>query len=186
MMRKLLLIPITVLLLSLGVIAALPLEQKAMTENNIVTDGTAIKNENAITYGTDMKVWVNGEFWDQNSNVITDIGKDHIKQLVGLGISSDAVNRIVLGNGTAPASGDTSHSNEITNCGLAGAAGTYYSEGTGNWTIGYTWTSTCTIVVNTTGLYNASGGTYFAGTTFTAASLTNGDQITVNYTKWVI
>ena len=97
-------------------------------------------------------------------------------------------NHIALGNTSAPTATSTSHPGLISECGLTSADGTYKTEqvSAGNWTIYHTWTSTCTIVVNTTGIYNdTSSGHYGGGTTITSASLTNGDTIQVNYTRWV-
>ncbi|MCD6572260.1 MAG: hypothetical protein J7K62_03210 [Thermoplasmata archaeon] len=118
-----------------------------------------------------------------SSNVITESGLNHIKYLLGTGISSDAVKYIALGNGTAPTSTSTSLNNEITNCGLTRAEGTYTSNGVGNWNISKTWTSTCDgVPINTTALFNASsGGTIFAGHNFGTRIVYSNDQIQINW-----
>jgi hypothetical protein len=129
----------------------------------------------------------NNELIECKSNVITNNGKDLLKTALGQG-AYIVVNHLALGNTSAPAATSTSHPGLISDCGLASADGTYYSEGTGNWTIGKTWTCTCAggIVVNTTGLYNDTNtGTYFAGTSFTSTTLQQNDQISVNYTIWI-
>jgi len=120
-------------------------------------------------------------------NVITNVGLDHIKYLLGTGITSEACKYIALGNGTAPTSTSTSLDAEITVCGLTRTAGSYTSNGVGNWTISNTWTSTCDgIAVNTTALFNAtSAGTMFAGDSFTTSTLNTNDQIQVSWTIWV-
>lgn len=128
-------------------------------------------------------------------NLVTAGGLDHMEHLLGVGnLSYNATNfsYMALGNTSAPVNTSTTHPGEITNCGLARAAATYYSnaESDGNWTYSHTWTRSCDAntgtIVNTTGLLNASAsGLYFSGTTFTAANLTDSDQLTVNYTQWV-
>jgi len=121
-------------------------------------------------------------------NVITNAGLDHIKYLVGQGLSSDAVIYIALGNGTSPTATSTTLDNEWTTCGLSRTAGTFYSNGVGNWTISASWTSTCDgAAVNTTAIFNAtSGGTMFAGDTFSSTDTLNKNyQLVLNWTFWV-
>ena len=123
-----------------------------------------------------------------DSNVITNDGLNHIKYLIGSGVSSGAVDYIALGNGTAPTQSSTNLSGEITNCGLSRSQGTYLSNGVGNWSIYKTFTSTCNnVVVNTTALFNAtSGGIIFAGDNFTDVNMQNGYQIQIYWTIWTI
>ena len=123
-----------------------------------------------------------------DNNVITNDGLNHIKYLIGSGVSSGAVDYIALGNGTAPTTSSTNLSEEITNCGLSRSQGTYLSNGVGNWSIYKTFTSTCNnVVVNTTALFNAtSGGIIFAGDNFTDVNMQNGYQIQIYWTIWTI
>jgi len=123
-------------------------------------------------------------------NVWTNTGKNWTRDCIGQFIcGATAFKYLALGNTTAPAAASTTLAGEIADCGLARASGTYITEGAsvGNWTIYYTWTSTCNNeVVNTTAVFNAtSAGTMLAGTTITSATLQSSDQLQVNYTKWV-
>ena len=148
---------------------------------DLTKDGTT----QTISFHTQVCVYKNGVPIGCNHNILTNAGKDHIKYLLGVGLNSPAI-YLALGNTTAPTETDTSLPGEITGCGLDRAQGTYYSNGVGNWTISHTWTSSCTITVNTTGLYNAtSGGTFFSGTSFSSVDLQADDQLTINYTIWV-
>lgn len=129
---------------------------------------------------------VNGERIGCKENTITDVLKNDLKEMGDTGVYLE-YNHIALGNTTAPAAGDTSHPGLITECGLDSTDGTYVDEGTGNWTLYHTWTSTCNnIVVNTTGVYNdTSSGHYGGGTTITSATLQSSDQLQVNFSRWV-
>lgn len=119
-------------------------------------------------------------------NLITNSGEEHIEDTLFWG-NGGIVDYLVLGNTTAPVEGSTSHPGEYTDCGLTRSQATPTDNGNGNVTLSYTWSSiTCTRTVNTTGALNASsGGTYFAGTTITTASVTSNDNLTIEYTFWV-
>jgi heme exporter protein CcmD len=129
---------------------------------------------------------VNGVNQGCKENVVTNVFKDDIETCMVQG-GYCVYNHIALGNTTAPAATDTSHPGRITGCGLDSADGTFVNEGTGNWTIYHTWTSSCNnIVVNTTGIYNdTNAGHYGGGTTITSATLQSSDTIQVNFTRWV-
>jgi hypothetical protein len=124
-----------------------------------------------------------------NPNIVTNAGLNHLKEFLGQG-NAGSVNAsiITVGNGTAPVAGSTTLNNEITDCGFGRRGPTYASIGTGNWSLTYTWTdASCNgLVVNTTGLFNASsGGTMFAGNSFTSVTLQSSDQLNVTWTIWV-
>lgn len=117
-------------------------------------------------------------------NTLTNTGKNYIKTSMGLGTVNN-VTQLVLGNTTAPAAASTVLASNYTGCGLAPANGAYNTNGDGNWSIAYTWTSLCDAnVVNTTALYKTSAE-IFAGTSFSATTLYTDDQLKVNYTVWV-
>jgi len=125
-----------------------------------------------------------------NENTWTNSGKNWTRDCIGQGVcGATAFKYLALGNTSAPSATSTTLAGEIADCGLARASGTYVTEtaSVGNWTIYYTWTSTCNNeVVNTTAVFNAtSGGIMLAGTTITSATLQSSDQLQVNYTKWV-
>jgi hypothetical protein len=123
-------------------------------------------------------------------NTYTTAGQNATRDLLGDGSAGPGFKYIALGNGTAPASTDTSLNSEITsgqNSGLARALGTYTSlPAPGNWTISNTFTSSQNSqVVNTTALFNdSSSGFELAGFSFTSATLQTNDQITINATIW--
>jgi len=126
-------------------------------------------------------------------NVLTDKGKEFIEQELGDSASATTIvaNNISLCNATAgcgePAATWTDLPNYYTSCGLEATAGTYASEGTGNWSITHTFTSTCdNIETNVTGLYAGPvPGTLFAARSFTIATLQKDDQIQIKWYVWV-
>ncbi len=137
-------------------------------------------------------IYKNGQLIECKHNLITNAGKDHIKECIGAGSTTSGcrMGYLALANCTNGVSAsDTSLCNgqEWTTCGLARADATYNSIGTGNWSHTYQWTSSCdNAIVNATGLFNASsGGTLFAETTFTSVTLMNGDKLNVTYYTWV-
>ena len=121
----------------------------------------------------------------QGHNVLTNNGKNFIEQELGDSASAttEVANALALGNGSTPTATSTSLDSEITDCGLAKATGTYADDGTGQWNITKTYTSTCdNEVVNTTALYTSSTSTMFAGDAFSSSvTLQSGDQITVTW-----
>lgn len=126
--------------------------------------------------------------YEKTHNILTDAGKNWLRDLIGNWAGgTTAMKYIAVGNGTAPASGSTTLNAEITDCGLARASATYTSIGTGNWSQGYLWTSSCNNeVVNTTALFNASStGTMFMGDSFTSVTLQNTHQLNITITQWV-
>lgn len=124
-----------------------------------------------------------------NHNVLYDDGKELIETILGYTGSGGPVNVISLCNATAgcatPTSAGTETYNEITTCGLNPTSGSYASTGIGNWTITYTFTSSCNgVSTNVTRLKN-SGGIKFAGNSFTLATLQSGDQLQIKWYVWV-
>ena len=116
-------------------------------------------------------------------NVLTDTGKDFIEAYLGQGLNQGGARVITVGNGSAPTSTSTSHPNEITDCGFGRQTGTYQNNGIGWWNVTYTYTSTCSITVNTTGLLNQTGAgfAYIAGATITPAVLSSGDTLKITW-----
>ena len=141
-----------------------------------------------LQYKGQVCVYKNNELVDCNHNILVTTGKTQIQNLLGIGLSAP-VTRISVGNGTASqAVEDTTLDSEIADCGLAATTGTYVATGTaGAWNITYQWTvsgcgTTPNEVVNTTGLYNATGsGQLFAETTFTGVTLQNNDKLNVTW-----
>ena len=122
-------------------------------------------------------------------NVLTNAGKEAIEDyLVSYGnVAGANFTYLAVGNGTAPVAANTSLSDEITTGGLARAAATVTDWGDGNWSLLKQWTASAThYSVNSTGIFNeSSGGTFFAGGTYTAVNLEANDQLTINYSVWV-
>lgn len=156
-----------------------------LLSTNIIEEQTINKKETMTIHGLAC-ISKNGILLGCNENTVTDVLKNDIKEMANAGVYLE-YNHLVLGNLSAPASGDTSHSGLITDCGLAGADATYISEGTGNWTLSHTWTSTCDgIPVNTTGVYNdTTSGHYGGGTTVSSTTVDNTDTVQVNLTRWI-
>ena len=131
-----------------------------------------------------------GKLIDQYTipNLITTAGLNHIKFMTGAGVASGAVDYIALANGTSPVIGSTTLDAEWASCGLSRSQATYYSNGDGNWTMAVTFTATADgCQVNTTGIFNAtSGGTMFAGDTYSSTDTLNTNyQLQQNWTFWV-
>lgn len=104
--------------------------------------------------------------------------------------TADNVSFIAVGNGTDPASGDTTLNNEIAESGLtrAYADSTKVDATTGNATLYklFTFTGTGPCVINTTALFNASsGGIPFVGGSFTSRTLYENDQPNITAHFWV-
>ena len=143
--------------------------------NNLVGDG--------LNYGSNVCVYKNDELVGCQENVVTTAGLNIVEAALGEGTVNE-IDELALGNTTAPAVGETALAGLWATCGLSKAVGAYNTNGDGNWSQAYTWTSTCdNVVVNTTALYGTVN--MFAGTTFTATTLQTDDSLKVNYTLWV-
>ena len=158
-----------------------------MLGNSVGSESTKADIGAPIVYNAKVCVYKNGELITCKPNVLTNAGKELIEAYLaqeGLGPTSlTPVKYIAVGNGTAPSASSTSLDSEITDCGLARAAGTYSDQGVGNWSFSHTWTCECDgVTVSTTGIFNASsGGTMFAGMSFNPSTLYSDDQLTVTW-----
>jgi hypothetical protein len=143
-----------------------------------------------LEYNSQVCVYKNDELVQCSHNIVTDAGLNHLRDFLALGSAGSAnASIIAVGNGSEPVAGSTSLNEEITGCALARAAGSYIANvSIGSWGITKLWTQNgCPgIIVNSTALLNAtSGGTMFAGNTFTTVTLQNSDQLNVTWTIWV-
>lgn len=143
----------------------------------------------APKYHATVCVWKNGELVGCKHNVLFNSGKNLIKTILGDSGTGGPVKVIALCDASLgcaePTAAGTETYNEFSSCGLAPAAGSYTSNGVGNWSITKTFTATCdNLKTNVTRLKN-SGGTYFAGASFTTVTLQTNDQLTVTWTIWV-
>jgi hypothetical protein len=142
-----------------------------------------------ISYKAMVSTYKNGKLVSSEPNTITNIGLDMIRGLLGAGGPSTNVSVIRLGNGTVPTAASTDLDSQINVSGLGNATGTYAATaGNGNWTISNTYTVVCgsgaSIIVNTTGLFNATNADegMFAGSALsTNVTLQNADQLTVTW-----
>ena len=137
-------------------------------------------------YHSRVCVSVNGNLIGCNHNTVVNTGLNMIKTSLKDG-TTNQLNKLALGNGTAPTTSDTALPTLITTNGLAMATiDGSEDNGVGNWSVWKTWTATGTQEVKTAGLYKSDGSTFFGGSAFTTATtLQANDQITVNYTIWV-
>lgn len=129
----------------------------------------------------------NGDLKAKEHNVLME-GEAVIVDLLQTG-NSDQYEQIAVGNGTVPANSDTSLSGRITSCGFSPADGTVSVASDGeSYNVTHTFTSSCSIDINTTALevntgYGDSVDT-FAGTDFgRTIPFEPKDQLTV---KWQI
>lgn len=163
--------------------------------NVVVSDSIVVSD--STNQGTDFKFKIKegffGEFCpvgkpcvplEYRENIITNAGLNHLELMMGVGANSP-VKALALGNGTAPAIGDTTLNSEQTLCGLARVNGTYYDLGTGWWEVNTTYTYTCSVAlkVNTTANFNfTTAGTMYAGGTISDVNFaTNGDQLKLRH-----
>jgi hypothetical protein len=134
----------------------------------------------------------------EDHNLITDAGKDFIREQIGQTTASGAIdgngaNFIALTNtGITPAAGDTALSGEITANGLGRGAGSYAEVSTNQFTITRTFTASGAQSAQAAGLFTAAvtgtpgaggdDGIMVAENTFTAVSLAANDQLTITWT----
>jgi len=128
-------------------------------------------------------IYLNDVLIECKENTVMTNGLNYVKTSLGVGTVNN-IKDLALGNTTAPVVGDTALPGIYTTNGLGKAVGTYNTNGDGNWSIAYTWTSLGDgIIVNTTGLYKtADAAGLFAGTSYKATTLQTDDQLKVNYT----
>jgi hypothetical protein len=142
-----------------------------------------------IEYHSSVCVYKNNELIQCSPNTLTDEGTEFIETELGTTPSTNSIDNMQLGNGSASTSSSTALDGLITTCGLGPAAITWSSVGTGNISASYEWTSTCdNIVVNTTGLNCtacSSSIDFFAGNSFTDVTLQTNDKINVTWYIWV-
>jgi hypothetical protein len=174
MKTKYILLPIVTLVLGLLVLVSVP-------------PTYPVDQNERLEYSGMVCVYVNDELWECNHNLITNVGKNAIAASLG-GYTNASITKIAAGNGTGTqVVGDIALDSVITDCGLAATTGSYVYDSTGAWNITYQWTvagcgTTPNIVVNTTGLYNATGSNLlFAETTFTGVTLQNSDKLNVTW-----
>lgn len=190
----LLLMPVIFGLLIMGVGLFGLGQSPAVDPTQTITDGNADTFQTDIGYNSMVCATfkpASGEPYSLGcqKNTVTDTGFNLIRDYLDGGVQAVGINFTVIGNTTAPTTGSTSHPGEIGVCGLGGKfVDTIRHDSAGNRTVSTTFTFTCsgagTLIANSTGLYNWSSGTYFAGVSFNDATFsTNGDQLELNWTQ---
>lgn len=146
-----------------------------------------------LTWENEITVKHNGEVVAQFHNVLTDQGKDFIRDKIsavnttGHFVAGDANKNatfIAVGNGSAPVEGDTQLAKEVTTGGLSRAQGSAKTHGAGNFSVKHQFTANADIgVVNTTSLnWNSTGPSIVSGGAFgTEANIVDGDSLTVTH-----
>lgn len=142
--------------------------------------------------GVNVEVYKNGEKVVETHNELME-GKAAIENAIKSG-NVDAYNTIVVGNGTAPSTGDGSLDSEWSSCGLSGQATSASGNSLedingddGEWNLTVTWDSiTCDdVIVNTTAQKSATAGSsydYFAGAALSRdINLYSGDSLTIEW-----
>lgn len=155
-----------------------------------------------LKYGNQVCIYHNNQLVECKNNLFTDRGRNHTRDaLNGRAGTIGTISAIALSNFTdSIGAANTTIQNELTaansGCGLQRAAGTYgvstNSTGfaIGNWSYFNQFTSTCTINVNVTGVFNTttqgqSSEALFAVTTFTTVTLAPSDTLNVTWFMWV-
>lgn len=131
----------------------------------------------------------NGELKDDTGwikNIITNAGKAQLALLAGDASATPFTYLAVGTSATAVAATDTTLTAEITDTGLARAAGTVSRVTTtvtnDTLNVTYTWTATGNKTVEEVGLFNASSaGTMLGHALTTSKVLTNTDTLTATY-----
>jgi hypothetical protein len=123
----------------------------------------------------------------EHHNTMTDFGRGFFRNLaIGNPPTYQNLTFIGFGNGTTPTSASVDLNNRVTGCGFDISAGTVIINNASSFTIQKVATSTCTIVVNNTGIFNttaSSTGLAFGGNIPNPPSqFQPSDQITQNYT----
>jgi len=148
-------------------------------------------SDSGFKFSNQVCVSKNGVLLGCSHNVFTNAGKSLVMDyLFNNSVApGNWIEYIAVGNGTVPVVGSTTLDSEIPDCGFARAIATSIST---NATPGVRFVSkvftmgggcTGTRIVNTTGLFNqTSGGTLFAGNSFTDASLQSNDQLNITWT----
>jgi hypothetical protein len=148
------------------------------------------KEKNSIDFKIDSYTTIydkdgNVKFYSEHPALLTTVGKDAIKGILGVGQTVANYTWIAVGGNTsAMAVGDTTLANEFSTCGLTRALGTYGSTGTGAWRIekDFAVTGTC-VSINSTALFNASStGTLLAEDTISNTNVANGDTLNMTWT----
>ena len=122
----------------------------------------------------------------KDHNLETDYGRQIIRNVLAGLNNMQNLTFIGFGNGTAVLTSSTDLPSRVTGCGFDISAGTVYYNNISSFTVQKVATSTCTIVVNTTGLFNTTAGSTGLGF---GGSIPNppsqfqpNDQLTQNYT----
>jgi len=183
---KILVIGLAAIALSMSLI---PVTSSLAFGNNLKLHGKVVAYvRSPVGYVNGQPVYGDWVLWDSNTNLITNRGKDMIKETIG-GATINNTNRfIAIANNTvAQSASDTNLQGQYSTCSLAGKIGDYASRGTGNWSVSGVWTSSCdNVYVNATGTYNTtSSGNLFQETTFTTVTLQTNDQLNVTYYTWL-
>jgi len=155
----------------------------------------------ALSYHGKVDVYKNSELVDSSDNVFFEAGANMFKDILWAShtdatynTSIQNISRIALCNSSANDNLCESQTNKdasdaftaFEGCGLDNATGTYYVlGGNGNWSIQYTFTSSCDgLHVNATRLQNETDD-LFAGNDFTHTAIDSTDTLTVNWTIWI-
>ena len=158
------------------------------TTTNVPSGGST----QGLSYGSAVYIYKNGELISQSENLLFTGGNETVETALTGGTIGTVQNITLCDASTGcgePLIGDGSETwNEYTDCGLSGALGTITDQGTGNFSVANTFTSTCDgKIVNVTRISNAtaSAGVYFAGNNFTSVTLQTADQLTVTWYIWI-
>ena len=137
-------------------------------------------------YHSQVCLYKNNVLMGCHHNTVTNVGLNLIKDDL-LNGNANKLDKLALGNGSAPVVTDTSLPDLITTNGLSmSVVDGSKDNGVGNFSVWKTWTATGEQTVTSAGIYADDGTSFFGGTAFpTSTTLEPNDKITVNYTIWV-
>lgn len=147
-----------------------------------MSDGIKIKGMFRITISEDDRI-VGDSGWRENQ--VTNLGfNQYLVMSLGSIAGSKYITHLALGTGAAPATGDTTLSGEVTKRAAVTAA---TSSGSKTLRLTATFASsdsfvTATRNISNIGLFNtSSGGTLFAGNTYTSSSCATNQNVNATY-----
>lgn len=164
----------------------------AFSAGSNLNTGEDKDSDDVLDWENEITIQKNGEVIARFTNVLTDRGKEFIRDKIsalnssGFNVAGNPgrnLSYIAIGNGSEPAAGDTQLPSEITTANLSRAFGSTTSYGSRNFSVEKTFIADADAgTVNTTGLnWNSSGSSLVSAGTFSDANLLAGDQITVTH-----
>lgn len=145
-----------------------------------VHEGVGVKDNGGIRYDNIVRMYKDDELVVEKHNSMTANGKTGINERLFTALSTAPYNYIAIGTGTDD--GDpTNNAALVTE--LTRAQATYYTPGTAQWGLNYTFTFSGSYTIKEAGIFNASsGGTlaFYIGNL--SVAVTSADTLKISWT----